>query len=137
MLAEQAVFTDKAGLEILGQMYSFPDKENRPIYLIPEVTAIIQKLWREEWRSCTPKPYCIFYIQRCNRYGRPQAGRYRELTHASGEILGGKPDSDRIAALESLQTCLDQFVIDYRLVQGVKRGLSCSPTMLKMASKLG
>ena len=105
-------------------MYSFPDKENRPICLIPEVTAIIQKLWREEWRSCTSKPYRIFYIQRCYRYERPQAGRYREFTQAGVVILGGKPDSDRIDALESLQTCLDQFAIDYRLVQGVKRGLS-------------
>ena len=47
-LAEQAVFTEKAGPEILGQMYTFADKKDRPICLIPEVTAVTQELWREE-----------------------------------------------------------------------------------------
>jgi histidyl-tRNA synthetase len=42
-LWEQSTFTAKAGPEILGQMYTFKDKGDRDICLIPEATAIIQE----------------------------------------------------------------------------------------------
>tara|TARA_Y100000034_G_scaffold127990_1_gene181833 strand:+ start:1113 stop:1643 length:531 start_codon:yes stop_codon:yes gene_type:complete len=123
-LAEQEIFEEKAGREILNQMYSFPDKKGRPICLIPEVTAVIQKQWREQWEQVVKKPYRVFYIQRCYRYERPQKGRYREFTQAGVEILGGKSPQDKEEAIGSLRACLDRLEVDYELKEGIKRGLS-------------
>jgi len=123
-LAEQQVFIEKAGPEILNQMYAFPDRKERPICLVPEVTAVIQQIWRDEWCRNKKRPYKIFYIQRCYRYERPQAGRYREFTQAGVEILGGD-QNDRLEAISSLKACLDRIVPDkYHLNESVKRGLS-------------
>lgn len=122
-LAEQEIFIEKAGEEILNQMYAFPDRKGRPICLLPEVTAVVQKQWREQWQLAKKRPYRIFYIQRCYRYERPQKGRYREFTQAGVEILGGKSPDDREEAVGSLCSCLDQFV-KYELKANVKRGLS-------------
>jgi len=71
---EQETFTKKAGKEILNQMYAFQDKKQRDICLIPEVTAIIQETYKEHWIKTKPKPHKIFYVSRCYRYERPQAG---------------------------------------------------------------
>jgi histidyl-tRNA synthetase len=68
-------------------MWSFDDKGGRPVCLIPEVTGLIQELWREKWRR-TNKVKRIFYVSRCYRYERPQAGRYREFTQFGIELLG-------------------------------------------------
>ena len=123
-IVEQKIFVDKAGPEVLGQMYTFPDKKGREICLVPEVTAIIQKEWRDAWCKYMPRPMKIFYIQRCYRYERPQKGRYREFTQAGVEILGGKSPEDKNEAIESLLACLDLFGINYELNESVERGLS-------------
>jgi histidyl-tRNA synthetase len=39
-----SVYSDKAGPEILGQMYTFPDRKNRQLCLRPEGTATLQIL---------------------------------------------------------------------------------------------
>ena len=64
---EQQTFIDKAGPEIVNQMWAFNDKGNRPVCLIPEVTGLIQEVWRNEW-SKDKKPYRVFYVNRCYRY---------------------------------------------------------------------
>src|SRR5271154_6108540 len=43
-----SVYTDKAGPEILGQMYVFPDKKDRKLCLRPEGTATCQLVAREK-----------------------------------------------------------------------------------------
>jgi len=120
---EQQTFIDKAGPEILNQMYTFKDKGGRDICLIPEGTALIQKMWNESWSKTVKRPFKIFYIQRCYRYEKPQAGRYREFTQAGIEILGGK-NGDREEAVSALQGCLDKLEVDYTFISSVKRGLS-------------
>jgi histidyl-tRNA synthetase len=119
---DQQTFIDKAGPEIINQMYSFKDKSDRDICLIPECTALIQKMWNEDWYNKVKHPYKIFYIQRCYRYERPQAGRYREFTQAGIEILGNKGKKEE--AISSLNDCLGQFGITYSFSDTVKRGLS-------------
>lgn len=72
------------GSEILNQMYTFEDKKGRELCLVLEVTAIIQE------QLCRPGvERGIFYVSRCYRYERPQAGRYREFTQFGVELLGG------------------------------------------------
>lgn len=122
---EQETFIKKAGSEILSQMYTFPDKANRPICLIPEVTALIQELWKDDWSKRKPKPFKLFYVARCYRYERPQAGRYREFTQFGVEILGGKSPEDAAEAKDVLIAGLDAIgVAGYVFNQSVKRGLS-------------
>lgn len=87
-LWEQDVFVAKAGPAIVGQMYAFPDRAGRPICLIPEATAVVASLWRDTWSKVEPKPHRVYYVTRCYRYDRPQAGRYREFTQFGMEILG-------------------------------------------------
>lgn len=120
-LWDQQTFVDKAGPEILEQMYAFKDKGDRDICLIPECTALIQKMWNETWKGAYKWPLKIFYIQRCYRYERPQAGRYREFTQCGVEILGRGTKEE---AISSLRTALASFAINYTLNESVKRGLS-------------
>lgn len=122
-MAPTELFIEKAGQEIVNQIYAFPDKGGRNTCLIPEVTGVIQKLWDESWKKTKPKPFKIFYIQRCYRYERPQKGRYREFTQAGVEILGPVTDETRALAEESLKQVIDQFGIEYSFNNSVARGL--------------
>lgn len=123
---EQQTFTDKAGPEILRQMYTFDDKAGRPLCLIPEVTAIVQETYRTVWSKQPGRPrrepVKVFYVNRCYRYERPQAGRYREFTQFGVEYLGGDAPQDKAEVLELARTMLDG-VADLSESLTVKRGL--------------
>ena len=123
VLSSQQTFIDKAGPEILNQMYTFSDKAGRPICLIPEATAIVQKLYKDTWSRNRKKPIKVFYVTRCYRYEKPQLGRYREFTQIGVEILGGEQPQDRTEAERVLKGCLDQLEVDYNFVPLVQRGL--------------
>lgn len=103
-------------------MWAFNDKGNRPVCLIPEVTGPIQEMWREDW-SKRMKTRRIFYVNRCYRYERPQAGRYREFTQFGCEILGDD-EYGRETAINALISCLNRCGVRYEFVPTVKRGLS-------------
>lgn len=122
-LSDQQVFIDKAGPEIVRQMYSFEDKKGRPICLIPEATAIVERLYNSEWINNKPKPVRVFYVTRCYRYERPQEGRYREFTQIGVELLGGDGVNDDIEIRTLLKECLDLTQVPYEFVPQVKRGL--------------
>jgi len=121
-LWEQAPFVAKGGPEIVGQMYAFPDKANRAICLIPEVTGLIQDVWRTTWSRQAPTAR-VFYVARCYRYERPQRGRYREFTQIGVELLGGRAPDDRIEVEALLVRVLDELGVDYELDSAVRRGL--------------
>lgn len=89
---EQSTFTDKAGPEILNQMYTFKDKGDRDLCLLPEGTAPIIELYKTDWEKTRKKPVKLFYVQRFYRYERPQEGRYREFWQFGVEVLGPKPE---------------------------------------------
>jgi histidyl-tRNA synthetase len=124
-IAPQAMFTDKAGPEVLGQMYAFPDKKGRPLCLAPEATAIVQRLYDTQWARTHKKPVRVFYIQRCFRYERPQAGRYREFTQFGMECLGPAESLDDMPRL--LAVLLAKFKasgVQIEYAHAVKRGLA-------------
>lgn len=104
-------------------MWAFQDKGNRDVCLIPEVTGLVQELWRDKWRF-TNKPMKLFYVSRCYRYERPQAGRYREFTQFGVEYLGSQGPEDRDEVVELLRKCMDASGVSYTLNDAVKRGLS-------------
>lgn len=104
-------------------MWAFQDKGGRDVCLIPEATGLVQELWRDQW-SKTRKSMKLFYISRCYRYERPQAGRYREFTQFGVEILGSQNSNEREELIELLRVCMDSQGVKYQLNDAVKRGLS-------------
>lgn len=120
---EQQTFIDKAGPEIISQMWAFNDKSDREVCLIPEVTAIIQQEWRDHWCK-EMKNRKIFYVSRCYRYEKPQAGRYREFTQFGMEMLGTFSNAE-VEAREMLKICLYGFSkLKWEFKDSVRRGLS-------------
>lgn len=115
------VYVDKAGSEILKQMYVFKDKGDRDICLRPEGTATIQLLANKYWR--TQKDVKLWYFEKCWRYERPQTGRYREFFQFGIEWLNpSKPVKSILIdmAKEMIETKTDNYVV----TESVKRGLS-------------
>ena len=61
-------------------MWTFEDRGGRKVCLVPEATGMVQELWNTGLDRTMRKPAKLFYVARCYRYERPQAGRYREFT---------------------------------------------------------
>jgi len=114
------LYTDKAGPEVLDQMYTFSDKKDREICLRPEGTATVQALVGNKFRTNNTK---VWYETRCWRYENPQAGRYREFTQFGFEVLN--PTDEWI--MEDLIFLAEKIVLrytdDFVTSVGVKRGL--------------
>ncbi|MGY2167419.1 ATP phosphoribosyltransferase regulatory subunit [Pseudomonas gingeri] len=119
----QNTFIEKAGgSEIIGQMWAFSDKAGRPCCLIPEATALFQE--RKTALLGSRREAMFFYVARCYRYERPQAGRYREFTQLGLEILGPDP-AEALQRSQAICTgFLDSLELEYELNLAVKRGLS-------------
>ena len=123
-LWETELFVEKAGEDIRKQIYDFQDKAGREICLIPEATAIIQKMYKESWNRLYKKPVRLFYVAKCYRYEKPQSGRYREFTQFGVELLGGKNPDDRQEINAVVQATIDVVeLLEYNWKEMVKRGL--------------
>ena len=84
---EFALFSARSGEEIRNSMFTF--WSDRVEYALrPELTAPVCRLVASGKLSQMPLPYKLYYIGDCFRYGRPQAGRYREFTQAGLELVG-------------------------------------------------
>jgi histidyl-tRNA synthetase len=116
------LYVGKAGEEILGQMYTFPDKKGRALCLRPEATATIQAVQRQHFETAR---LCVWYFERCYRYEKPQAGRYREFWQFGVEWLNPKFIVDATNSLQVLAAnMIAQRTTNYRCLESVKRGLS-------------
>lgn len=123
---ESSTFKDKVGPENETQMWTFKDKGDRDCCLIPEATAIIQHLWNTEWHH-TRQQMLVYYVTRCYRYERPQAGRYREFTQFGVEFLGGSQYEPIIYDAQAVLSRLLETVLPshvWEMHANVKRGLS-------------
>lgn len=123
-LEPSALYTDKAGKEILGQMYTFPSKGENPqqLCLRPEGTATVQALARENWDGARK---CVWYFERCWRYERPQAGRYREFFQFGVEWLNPKWSKDAtVSLIELAKKMVELRTRNYEVQESVKRGLA-------------
>ncbi len=122
-LWSQDTFVQKAGgSEIIGQMWAFPDKKGRPCCLIPEVTALFQERCQELLER--RKERMLFYVARCYRYERPQAGRYREFVQLGFEYLCPNPQRALLRSREIGAGFLDSLGLGYAFDIAAKRGLS-------------
>lgn len=116
------VYVDKAGGEILEQMYVFPDKKQRTLCLRPEGTATIQLVADKYFRNS--REVRLWYFERCWRYERPQSGRYREFFQFGLEVLNpsrGDTQDELIALAERMVAVkTDRFEV----TKSVRRGLA-------------
>ena len=115
------VYVDKAGNEILEQMYVFSDKKGRRLCLRPEVTATIQLLAEKYFKS--RKDVKLWYFEKCWRYERPQQGRYREFFQFGVEVINpsGNVRSQLIDMAEKMVSCK---TANYEVARNVRRGLA-------------
>jgi len=122
LLEPTQVYTDKAGPEILNQMYTFKDKGKRDLCLRPEGTATVQLMAKKFGGQ---KDVKLWYETRCWRYEQPQAGRYREFTQFGVEWLNPKNQSQAYEELAVLaKTMLAKMGVKYEWSSQVKRGLA-------------
>ncbi|PQV54682.1 ATP phosphoribosyltransferase regulatory subunit [Paraburkholderia sp. BL21I4N1] len=122
-LWSQDTFIQKAGgSEIIGQMWAFPDKKGRPCCLIPEATALFQERCAELLERKPER--MLFYIARCYRYERPQAGRYREFSQLGFEYLCADPDFAARRSQEIVSGFFDSLGLRYEIDTAARRGLS-------------
>jgi histidyl-tRNA synthetase len=125
LLEPAQVYVDKAGPEVLNQMYTFKDKGDRDLCLRPEGTATCQLLANETFKF--HKDVKLWYETRCWRYEQPQAGRYREFTQFGVEILNPRdPKAARETALALAVFMMGLFFQKdmYVITERVKRGLA-------------
>ena len=115
------VYTDKAGAEILNQMYTFPDKAGRELCLRPEGTATCELLADDRFK--VTKDVRLWYETRCWRYEKPQAGRYREFTQFGVEVLNPR-ENPREELLALAEQMVKQFTAMYEISSRVQRGLA-------------
>lgn len=119
----QSIYTEKAGEEILGQMYTFKDKGEREICLRPEGTATVQLIANKYWN--TQKDVKLWYFERCWRYERPQMGRYREFFQFGVEWINPRNVEEARKELIGLSKKMVEIVTnEYEVNESVKRGLS-------------
>jgi len=86
-LEELALYTEKSGEEIVGQLYAFQDKGGRDVALRPEMTPTLARILSEKSRSL-PKPIRWFAIPQLFRYERAQRGRLREHFQWNVDLMG-------------------------------------------------
>lgn len=115
-----SIYTDKAGSEILNQMYVFPDKKGRELCLRPEATATIQKFADQYLQG---KEKRLWYFERCYRYERPQKGRYREFYQFGLEIINPKEKNYDNLLIEIAVEMIKLQTNDLQTNFLVKRGL--------------
>ena len=119
-----SVYSDKAGPEILEQMYTFKDKGDRELCLRPEGTATIQLVADKHFKPGRSKDKKFWYFQRCWRYEKPQEGRYREFFQFGVEVIN--PSSDAIVKelIDLAESMVSLQTKEYEVFESVKRGLS-------------
>ncbi len=91
---------------VLKEMYTFTDRGDRSLTLRPEGTAPIVRAYFEGGLVEEPQPVRLFYLGPYFRYGRPQAGRFRQLHQFGIEVIG---DADPGVDVEAIQLAWSWF----------------------------
>ena len=107
------------------------NQKNNNICLVPEITGIIQELFRNNALKLNSNPNYtrkLFYVSRCYRYEKtPQLGRQREFTQLGVEIITteeNKKNEFKEESINLLKFILNSTKTEYEFIPTVKRGLS-------------
>ncbi len=93
ILEETSLFRRAIGEEtdiVEKEMFTFRDQGGEEITLRPEMTASIARAYIEHGMINRPQPLKFYSFGPVFRYGRPQAGRFRQFHQFNLEILGAK-----------------------------------------------
>jgi len=82
-----ALYVEKSGEEITGQLYNFVDKGERAVAMRPEMTPSLARILGERSRGMS-KPIRWFSMPQLYRYERMQRGRLREHFQWNVDIVG-------------------------------------------------
>jgi histidyl-tRNA synthetase len=82
-----ALYTQKSGPEIVGQLYHFRDRGDRDVALRPEMTPTLARMVAARARALK-KPIRWFSIPQLFRYERQQRGRLREHFQLNLDLIG-------------------------------------------------
>jgi len=122
-IEKAVIYEDKAGKEILNQMYTFPDKKGRELCLRPEGTATVQLLADKVWKG--QKDVKVYYELKCWRYERPQKGRYREFIQFGVEWLNPRDvEKAKLELIELASNMIELVTSNYQVTDSVERGLA-------------
>ncbi len=102
------LFTKKSGEEIVGQLYNFIDKGERPVTLRPEMTPTFARMVAARHRDFK-KPLKWMALPQVFRYERPQKGRLREHYQLNCDIVGEESLSADIELIACLIDVLRGF----------------------------
>jgi histidyl-tRNA synthetase len=81
------LYVEKSGEEIVGQLYHFVDRGDRPVALRPEMTPSFARILGDRSRAMS-KPIRWFSMPQLFRYERQQRGRLREHFQWNVDIVG-------------------------------------------------
>jgi histidyl-tRNA synthetase len=121
-LEPSKVYIDKAGTEVLGQMYEFPDKKGRGLCLRPEATATVQLVADKHFKR--NKNLKLWYFERCWRYEKPQEGRYREFFQFGLEVINPTSDGIKEELISLAENMVALKTKEFEVTKSVKRGLN-------------
>jgi histidyl-tRNA synthetase len=112
------LFAAQSGEEIRESMFTFASDAGR-YALRPELTAPVCRVVSSGALTRFRQPYKLYYLGPCFRYGRPQAGRYREFYQAGVELLGSRePLADAEIIRLAVKTLANLDIRHYRLKIG-------------------
>jgi histidyl-tRNA synthetase len=97
------LYTQKSGEEIVGQLYNFVDKGDRPVAMRPEMTPTFARMVGAKAQTLR-KPVRWFSVPQLFRYERTQKGRLREHYQLNVDMVG---ESDVMADAELLSVAVD------------------------------
>src|SRR3954468_417981 len=97
------LYTKKSGDEIVGQLYNFVDKGDRPVALRPEMTPTLARMAAAK-ANALRKPVRWFSVPQLFRYERQQRGRLREHFQLNVDIIG---EADVTADAELLAVAIE------------------------------
>ncbi|ROR97970.1 histidyl-tRNA synthetase [Sinobacterium caligoides] len=115
------IYADKAGTEVLDQMYVLKDKKSRELCLRPEGTATVQLL--ADKHLSRNKDVKFWYFERCWRYEKPQEGRYREFFQFGVEVINPSSDKVKEELIALAEAMVRVKTSEFDTVASVKRGL--------------
>ena len=128
-----ALYAEKSGEEIVGQLYAFRDRGDRRVALRPEMTPTLARMLGSRGRAMA-KPIRWFSIPQLFRYERSQRGRLREHFQFNVDVVGEAAvaaDAEALAvavdAVRALGLGAADFaarVNDRRLVVAVMKALA-------------
>ena len=133
LLEAETLYTRKAGEEIVGQLYNFKDKGDRPVALRPEMTPSLARMILQKGKAL-PMPARWFSIPQCWRYERMTRGRKREHYQWNMDIFGIEGVTAEAELLSAITTFFKRLGLDANDV-GIK--VSNRKVLQAILEKLG